>query len=117
MFCPKCKAEYRTGFTVCADCHVALIEKLDPEPVPGQKSKGDVEYIQYTALLSTFNLGDIAVIKSILDGEKITYYVKGENFHMSRPGIQPAIVMVKSDQIEKAADVLKDLDLTFMMFS
>src|SRR5260221_9756443 len=26
MICPKCRAEYRQGFTVCADCHVALVE-------------------------------------------------------------------------------------------
>ena len=26
MICPKCRAEYRPGFTVCADCHVALVE-------------------------------------------------------------------------------------------
>src|SRR5258708_40126214 len=26
MICPKCRAEYRPGFTVCADCGVALVE-------------------------------------------------------------------------------------------
>jgi len=26
MFCPKCNAEYRPGFTECADCHVALVD-------------------------------------------------------------------------------------------
>jgi hypothetical protein len=25
MFCPLCKAEYRQGFTTCADCHIALV--------------------------------------------------------------------------------------------
>ena len=32
MFCPKCKAEYREGFTVCADCGVPLVEALTTEP-------------------------------------------------------------------------------------
>jgi len=28
MFCPLCQAEYREGFTECADCGVALVESL-----------------------------------------------------------------------------------------
>jgi hypothetical protein len=28
MFCPQCKAEYRPGFTVCADCDVPLVWQL-----------------------------------------------------------------------------------------
>lgn len=28
MFCPQCKAEYRQGFTVCADCEVPLVWQL-----------------------------------------------------------------------------------------
>ena len=33
MFCPKCNAQYRPGFTECADCHVALVDTL-PEQQP-----------------------------------------------------------------------------------
>jgi len=28
MFCPECKAEYRVGFTRCADCDVDLVANL-----------------------------------------------------------------------------------------
>lgn len=28
MICPQCASEYREGFTVCADCQVALIPAL-----------------------------------------------------------------------------------------
>lgn len=28
MFCPKCKVEYRPGFTRCSDCGVDLVEEL-----------------------------------------------------------------------------------------
>jgi hypothetical protein len=28
MFCPECKAEYREGFTRCADCEVDLVAEL-----------------------------------------------------------------------------------------
>lgn len=32
MICPKCKAEYRDGFTVCTDCGAPLVQALPTEP-------------------------------------------------------------------------------------
>ncbi|HEX6849846.1 MAG TPA: hypothetical protein VF139_00455 [Candidatus Polarisedimenticolaceae bacterium] len=33
MFCPVCRDEFRSGFTRCANCDVALVERLDsPRP-------------------------------------------------------------------------------------
>ena len=29
MICPKCKAEYRSGFIICADCEVPLVERAE----------------------------------------------------------------------------------------
>ncbi len=37
MFCPRCRCEYRPGFSRCADCDVELVEVLSaapPEPPP-----------------------------------------------------------------------------------
>ena len=31
MICPKCKAEYRRGFTRCADCDVELVDRQEGE--------------------------------------------------------------------------------------
>ena len=35
VFCPKCKAEYREGFTVCADCGVQLTQVTTKAHEPG----------------------------------------------------------------------------------
>ena len=32
-WCPKCRNEYREGFTVCADCGVDLVDELTEEEV------------------------------------------------------------------------------------
>ncbi|MDD5455128.1 MAG: DUF2007 domain-containing protein [Candidatus Ratteibacteria bacterium] len=65
------------------------------------------EFIDYTAVLSTCNPGDIAFIKSILNAESITYFFQGENFvYMAYP--TPANLMVKKDEVEKARELLKD---------
>ena len=66
------------------------------------------EFIDYKAVLSTFRPGDIAIIKSILDGEGITYFFQGENFTYLDPLVVPARLMVKKDQVEKAKEILKD---------
>lgn len=37
-WCPKCKAEYREGFTECSSCHVPLVDELPEEnEVPEQE--------------------------------------------------------------------------------
>lgn len=41
MFCPQCKAEYRHGFTRCADCDVDLVYAL--EDAPGAPETGTRE--------------------------------------------------------------------------
>ncbi len=71
MFCPQCRTEYREGFETCTDCGVALVSELPPEPAR--------EYLEFEEILISLNPGDIAMIKSLLDSEGITYYFRGES--------------------------------------
>lgn len=41
MWCPKCKAEYRKGIKICAECDTELVEKLNEE----KEIEGDVSPI------------------------------------------------------------------------
>ena len=107
MFCPKCKAEYRPGITVCADCDVPLVERLPPE-----RKKRELPpkppYKQFEAL---FNTAEIAIVKSILDEAKIDYYFKGERFQAIHAQLlDPAVLMVREDHFEAAEKLLKELE-------
>jgi hypothetical protein len=106
MFCPKCRAEYREGFRTCADCNIELVDELAPEPEP--------EFVDYEEILATYNRADMALIKSILDAENITYFFKGEYFAYVNPLADPARLMVRKDQVRDAKNVLKGLKLSYL---
>ena len=105
MFCPECKDDYGDeGHTKCLDCGVDLAPELPPDPKP--------EYFKFERVLSTYNPADVAIIRSILDGEGIAYYFHGENFMNMRPLVEPARLMVDHEQAEEVKELLKDLDLS-----
>ncbi|MCA9407300.1 MAG: DUF2007 domain-containing protein [Candidatus Omnitrophica bacterium] len=66
------------------------------------------EPIQFVPLLKTFNSGDIAFIKSILDAHDIVYHIEGENFMQIRPLVAPARIMIAKNQLEETRELLKD---------
>jgi hypothetical protein len=105
MFCPKCNSEYREGFTKCADCGIELVLELPINP--------EAEYVEWVEMLSTFNNGDIAMLKSLLECENINYYFHGEYFNAVRPWAQPAILMVDKKDILVVKKLIKDLKLSF----
>ena len=40
-YCPKCGAEYRPGFTMCADCNVPLVPGPAPSQPPAEDPMGE----------------------------------------------------------------------------
>lgn len=106
MFCPKCKAEYRNGFDVCSDCRVALVKEA-PEIAADEP-----QFIDYQEVLATYNPADVAFIKSLLEGAGIQYYFKGENFMYVRPLGDPVRLMIRTDQVEEAAALLENVELS-----
>ncbi len=71
------------------------------------------EFIEYELILETHNAGDQALLKSILDAERITYFIQGEYVAPYLYYALPMRLMVKKDQAEKAREILKDLKLSF----
>jgi hypothetical protein len=72
MYCPKCGAEYRPGFSRCADCDVYLVdqpEDAQPRPDPHRE------------MVEVFKTSDsilLPVVKSLLDSAGIDYVTQGE---------------------------------------
>lgn len=114
MFCPKCKCEYRPGFTECSDCHIPLVFELPQETKHEVDASEKIEYIEYEFLLSTYNYADIALIKSAFEAEKIVYFIQGEDMGIA-PGGLPARVLVKKEQIEEAKELLQNFNLSFTL--
>jgi len=99
MFCPQCRTEYREGFYTCTDCGVSLVPELQPEPAP--------EYLEFEEILISLSGSDIAMIKSLLDGEGITYYFRGESSYSFAP---PTRLMVQKDRADDAREILSGLE-------
>ncbi|PKN10850.1 MAG: hypothetical protein CVU70_01895 [Deltaproteobacteria bacterium HGW-Deltaproteobacteria-5] len=57
---------------------------------------------------STYNPGDIAVIKSVLDSEDIHYYFQGENANMLVVAGAYARLLVQDDQAQRVREILRE---------
>ena len=101
MYCPKCKGEYREGFTHCADCQISLVDELP-------QSESDDAPIDLVEVLSTADPGLIALVKSVLEAEDIPYLAHGEHFSRMHATI-PVRFLVAKEDVEVAREVLKDL--------
>jgi hypothetical protein len=105
LFCPSCKAEYRPGFTECADCSVPLVYELPPEPPQVPREDRDADLV---AVYSTYNPTDVMMIKSLLDAEEIVYNFQGELFEGSGVFIAPAMLFVTKADAQKVMEILRD---------
>ena len=63
-------------------------------------------------LVSTSNMADIALIKSLLDAEGIPYIAQGEGFHAVRPLIQPVRFLVPEEEVDRARPLIENLHLS-----
>ena len=107
MFCPLCKAEYRPGFTRCADCDVPLVHELSrDQPGPPETATGPGKDL--VPIYSTFNAAEVALVKSLLEGEGIAHNFQGELFRGSGVFIVPATLYVTKGDAQRVLEVLRD---------
>ena len=103
MFCPKCGEEYSWDVMVCPTCDVETVDRLPgPEPTP------DAELVP---VLATGDAGVIAVAQSLLEAEKIDFFVRGDGlqdlFGLGRMtgfsfAMGPAEFLVRAEDADRA---------------
>jgi hypothetical protein len=118
MFCPKCKAEYVRGITMCADCNIPLVHELPAESVETERDTetGIKENKNITAeqaenldpnkfeeFYLNFGFSEIAIIKSLLDQAGIRYYSLGE-YRL------PVRLLVYNEDADDAAAIIEDFE-------
>jgi hypothetical protein len=105
MFCPACKAEYRPGFTHCADCDVDLVTSLDAVPTNAIRQ----EDLDNPSLLWTGTSGEAqAALCTALETVNIPYLQKETDVGMI-PGLARPLfaVFVKARDLDGAQLVLE----------
>jgi len=75
MICPRCRSEYRDGFTTCADCYGPLIAAPEPEAEPPAPAHEDGDLIP---VFESSEPSLILMAKSVLEGAGIAFGTRGE---------------------------------------
>ena len=106
MYCPKCRYEYREGFTVCSDCDVKLVAELGPED--------ENEYADLVTVYVARDGNDLAVVESRLDGSGIRFLAKGEGVQDlfaagTIGGFNPMVGPVEIQVLPEDADFVREL--------
>jgi hypothetical protein len=108
--CPSCSNEIALELAErtekkfhCPICEKYINMNVDPPKI--------LDPLRYIYLLTTINQTDIAFIKSILDSEKIEYFITGQNFLSVDPLIQGARLYVDEKHYQLAKDLIDKLDL------
>lgn len=83
MFCPECKAEYRAGFTRCADCDVDLVANL-PEAKPVNSDLSNLQEVwagddQQSCVATCLRLKDAGIPYEVAQRKK--QFLKSDERH------------------------------------
>jgi hypothetical protein len=111
MFCPHCHEEYAWHVMVCPACDIETVDRLSATP-----PQPDIALVP---VLSTADAGLIALAKSLLEGEEIDYFVRGEGlsdlFGFGRITAfnyvlgEPPAFLVREEDADRARELLADL--------
>src|SRR6267154_4881222 len=123
MICPQCKAEYRRGFTVCADCDVPLVESTEltarsvvdgsPEDAAERTrvagTPGDPNTDPFCSFCEGTDLRGCSEICTVLDEAGIPHKMIRQQDHLFNWSHQaPYQIGVPASLYEKAESAIKE---------
>ncbi|HKJ67094.1 MAG TPA: hypothetical protein VKA68_04005 [bacterium] len=104
-YCSRCDSRFSSKLKRCPHCGSRLSRWSDNSP--DRRDQVKARHLEYVKVLSTFNNGDVAIMKSILDGGDILYYFMGEHFNAVDPLIQPMRLYVAKEQVSTVKELLQ----------
>jgi hypothetical protein len=110
MFCPRCRSEYRAGFTQCANCEVELVAELPPEDAftsaeAMARALGEKE----VQAIVVGNHVDLTEAQRYLSSRRIASVIAGEPEQEGEaPMHHRFFLMVAAEDLEKARDAIHE---------
>ncbi len=124
-FCPKCMAEYRDGFTVCADCGVDLLDMPDNNEharsinKAGQKLRSTGTHSDEVLLANTNDVVALSYLISMLKAAEIPFRVIAQDISQYLQIIHGksylgSCLYVKSSDYSEAQEILKSFKADYI---
>jgi hypothetical protein len=111
MFCPNCKAEYRDGFTRCADCDVDLVWELPAAAIVPHEpvAPGDPDEDPFCSFWSGDDPRIHAELCELLDKERVPHKTVRREDHLFRISTYPAFqIGIPFSTFERAEAAVKE---------
>lgn len=107
-YCPKCLAEYVEGTKECSACHVPLEAGAPPaEAARTLEIPPDAELVRIRTFSGPAAPLNAELARNILQTEGIACALPGEGHADMLPGIDLIQLLVRMEDAERAAEILK----------
>ncbi len=104
MFCPKCKAEYRDGFFICADCRIDLVPELPPE----SEQHAEYDYINLVNIDVFCSRPEAELAKGLLSANGIDAVIK-DGLEAAGGALPMYGLLVKDKDVEETNKILGEI--------
>jgi hypothetical protein len=78
-FCPKCRDEFVERVALCPDCHVALVDSLQPVSKPGPRNNQSANRDSIVTIASSLHPEEAYILSQKLKAEGVQSFVADEH--------------------------------------